>query len=595
MRMQSKLAIGVTVLTAVALMAGCSSSGGGDKNSSESRVTSAQGGTQSSKPAYNAAFDKVVNPSTKSGGTLKLLASVDCDSWDPGRTYYGWCWNMQRLFTRSLMGYTVLNGTQFKLAPDLATAAGQHNADFTEWKYTLKDGLKWSDGKPITPMDVKYGLERLFATDVISGGPTSYFTGAIAHPKDYKGPYKSGDLDTITTTDKDITIKLASPNADFDWLMAMAASAPVPYKTEGGTGFVGATYTKHPLSSGPFMIQSYSPAKQITFVRNPNWSQSTDTVHKPLVNEIDMTIDTSLTDIDNKLEAGQADAAADGKGVQAAFQTKILTDPTLKKNADDPVTAFARYVSVMPSVVPNLHCRLAIFYAFDKAAYIRAYGGPTAGEAAGSMTPPGIPGYDPNYNPYPSGSGNTGDVAKAKNELKLCGKPNGFNIKYAYATPSDQAVKAFTSEQQALARVGIKATPITQDGSTYYSTFIGNPANIKNQQIGMATAAWGADYPTGTGYYQSIANGNARYPNGTSNYPSLNDPTVNQILDAAPAGKATDDDWKKLDQAVMASGVYLPILYGKTLYYRGPRLTNATCDNALAFGIYDFVNVGVNG
>src|SRR5207342_1713829 len=109
MKRRSKLVAGVGLVTAaVTLMAACGSSGGGGSTSSQSRVTSAAGGKQGTAAAYNAAFDKVVNPSTKTGGTLKLLSSADCDSWDPARTYYGWCWNMQRLFTRSLMGYEVV-------------------------------------------------------------------------------------------------------------------------------------------------------------------------------------------------------------------------------------------------------------------------------------------------------------------------------------------------------------------------------------------------------------------------------------------------------------------------------------------------------
>jgi peptide/nickel transport system substrate-binding protein len=44
---------------------------------------------------------------------------------------------------------------------------------------------------------------------------------------------------------------------------------------------------------------------------------------------------------------------------------------------------------------------------------------------------------------------------------------------------------------------------------------------------------------------------------------------------------------------VMASATYLPLTWEKKLYYRNPRLTNVTCDNALASGIYDFVNAGV--
>jgi peptide/nickel transport system substrate-binding protein len=591
----SLAAVAATVLAACG---GSSSKSGGTSPAAPATGTNGTTGTSaapnpSGQAAYNAAFDSIVNPSTKTGGTLQLAAGSDCDSWDPGRTYYGWCWNMQRLITRSLIGYKVVNGTKFVLAPDLATNMGTHNANYTTWTYTLKPGLKFSTGQPIKPIDIKYGLERLFATDVINGGPSSYFIQGILHPKTYAGPYKNGDLNTITTTANTITIHLSGPNADFDYLMAMAASAPVPYKVEGGKGFVGATYTKHVVASGPFMIKSYTPGKDVIFTRNPYWSQSTDTIHHPLANEVDLTIDTNLADIDNKLKAGSLDARADN-GVQSQLQAQALTNPTLKKQLDDPETAFTRYLAVFQTVIPNVHCRAAIFYASDKAGMTAAYGGPTAGTVAGSMTPPGIEGYSVTLNPFPVGPQNTGDVTKAKQELQACGKPNGFNVKFAYGTPSDQAPKVFAVEKNALARVGIKLTAITQNASNYYSTFIGSPKNVLNQQIGMAIAGWGADFPTGVGFWQSIANGNAIVDPGTSNYVSLNDPIVNKVLDEAPAGRATAADWLKLNQQVMKNAVYLPVYFGRTLYYRNPQMTNVTCDNALAFGIYDFDNAGVS-
>jgi peptide/nickel transport system substrate-binding protein len=585
------VAAAATVLTA------CSSSNGG--NTGGNTGGNSGNNSSSSMPppgssGYNAAVNAIVRPSTKQGGTLQLLAASDCDSWDPQRTYYGWCWNMQRLFTRSLMGYSQLNGTNFKLAPDLATSFGKHNKTYTTWTYTLKSGLKFSNGMPIRPIDVKYGIERLFATDVINGGPSSYFIDSIKHPASYKGPYKSGNLSSIVTKGNNITFHLSTPNADWNYLMAMAASAPVPYKVEGGKGFVGATYTKHPVASGPFMIQSYTQNKQITFVRNPDWSQSTDTIHHPLVDKVVLTIDTNPDDIDQKLQSGQADARADN-GVGVTFQSKILTDPTLKANADDAGGALTRYMAVMPSVIPNLHCRQAIFYAFDKAGALRALGGATNGVIAHSMTPPGIPGYEPSYNPYPSGPGDTGDVAKAKQELQQCGKPNGFSTKFAYATPSTTAPNLFKAEQQALGKVGIKITADTADASTYYSTFIGSPANLKNQGIGIANAGWGPDYPTLTGFYNSIVNGKNILPTGNSNYASENNPVVNKILAEAPRGQTTTADAVKLNHALMGDAVYLPYVWGKTLYYRNPKMTNVTCDNNLAFGIYDFVNVGVGG
>jgi len=579
-------AIGIAAVAAI-VISGCGKSSGNGGSSS--------GGGNTAAAAFNAAYDKIVSPSTKTGGTLNLLASSDCDSWDPQRTYYGWCWNMQRLFTRSLIGYSVVNGSKFTLAPDLATNMGTHNSDYTQWTYTLKSGIKWSNGTAVTPMDVKYGVERLWATDVINGGPSSYFINGIKAPPNYAGPYKDGDNNVgITTTANTITFNLTGPDADFNYLMSMSAAGPVPYKVEGGTGFVGATYTKQPLSTGPFMIQSYTPNKSIIFVRNPNWSQATDTIRHPLVNQISLTIDTDEVDIDKKLEAGTADARAEDSSVQAEFQAKVLTSPTLKATADDPVETAVRYAAVMPSVIPNVHCRLAVFYAWDKAGFIRAYGGGVAGVPAGGMSPPGIPGYNASFNPYPSGADNTGDDVKAKQELAACGQPNGFSTKLAYATPSGHAAAAFAVEEAALAKVGIQVTAATQDSSSYYATWIGSPENIKNQGIGIAFAGWGADFPTGVGFFQSISNGNAILPTGNSNYVSLNDPTVNAVLDKAPAGNATEADWESLNKAIAQSGTYLPILYEKTLRYRNPRMTNVTDDNALAFGTYDFVNVGVS-
>ena len=313
------------------------------------------------------------------------------------------------------------------------------------------------------------------------------------------------------------------------------------------------------------------------------------------MDEVDLTINTNPTDLDNKLKAGTVDANAStgAGGLTASFQSYVLTHPDAKKNVDDPAVASTEYLPVMQTVIKNVNCRRAIFYATNKASILAAEGGPTAGTITGSMTPPGIPGYDKNLNPYPTGADNTGDVAKAKAALAACGKPSGFAMKMAYPTPSTKAPLVFAAEKAALARVGIKLTAVTQDSSNYYSTFIGSPKNIIKQGIGMALAGWGADFPTGVGFYQSIANGNSIVDPGNSNYPSLNDPVVNKILDAAPSGKVTPADWTTVNAQIMKDAVYLPLYSGNTLMYRNPRMTNVTCDNALAFGNYDFVNIGV--
>ncbi|HEY8319871.1 MAG TPA: ABC transporter substrate-binding protein [Amnibacterium sp.] len=587
MRYKRRAAATLTVLTAGALLlAGCSSSGSGGTKSSSS--------TSSAQPAFNAAVTGYVNPSTKKGGTLKLLASSDCDSWDPARTYYGYCWNMQRLFTRTLVGYSQVNNSgPFKLSPDLATGLGQHSADFKTWTYTLQPNLKYSDGSAITPADIKYEIGRIYATDVINGGPTFYYTGILNVPSSYKGVYKSGELpdSAVSVSGQSITFHLKKPFADFDYLMALPTAAPVPDKKENGAAYTGATYTKNPISSGPFVFGSYTPNKSVTFTRNQYWQQSTDKIRKPLVDTVDFTIDSDPNDIDAKLKAGTADAKADNV-IGTTLQAQVLSNPKLKAYADDGAGDSLDYLVIPSSVIPNVHCRAAIFYATNKAGLLSVRGGAAAGEIAGSFTPPGIPGHDPKYNPYPVGSDNQGDVAKAKSELQACGKPNGFTTNFAYSTPSETGPKIYQTEKAALARVGITLNVKTAAASSYYSTFAGSPANVKSQELGIINAGWGADFPTDYGFYNNIVNGSAILPTGNSNYGSINDPTINSILDntGTPVDQATGE---KLNHALMATASDLPYIWGKYLYYRNPRMTNVTANFALAFGIYDFVNVGV--
>ena len=587
-RMSAVATLGVGALVA---LAACGGSGSGPTASSSTSGTAS---------AFNAAITSVVNPSSKTGGTLKLSATGDCDSWDGANMYYAWCWDMSRLYMRTLMAYQSKPGPT-KVVPDLATAAGQHDADFKTWTYHIRPGVKWQDGTPVTSADVKYGIERLFATDVFATGPGFYYTCLLdtcdknGTPA-YTGPYKdpSGSLSTIDTPDAStIVFHLNQSTPTFDYLMALPASAPVKKSAD-----TGKSYTNHVLSDGPFKFSTYSPGKSATWVRNPMWSQSTDPVRTPKVDTITLTIFANPDDADQRLKVGDIDLEADG-GVQATLQTEIEANPAMKKYSDNPSTGFTRYLVVFQTVAPltNVDCRKAVFYAINKSDLLLARGGTSAGTIASSMTPPGIPGYQSaaDYDPYPDGTDNTGDLTTAKQELQKCGHPNGFTLKMAYV-PGGKADKVLAATQNALKRIGITVTPLPGEQASYYSTFIGAPANIVNKGIGLAQAAWGPDFPTVQGFYQNIASGGAIKPSGTSNYASLNDPAVNSAIDQS--GQTTDQS--KLEQlgqtinhGVMDSAVYLPYVWDSAFYYRNPRLTNVYLTPGTGF-YYDYVNIGVD-
>jgi peptide/nickel transport system substrate-binding protein len=553
-----------------------------------------------SKPAasggFNAAVTSIVNPSTHKGGVLKLANNADFDSMDTAESYYAWVWNFSRYYSRTLVTASAAPGLAGdKLVNDLA-ANQTISSDGLTYTYTLKPGLKYEDGSTIKSEDIKYGIEREFAQDVITGGPT-YFITFLDEGQKYPGPYKDKDpagLKSITTPDDNtIVFKLAAPFADFPYLLAMPSAAPVPQSQD-----TGAKYRNHPFSSGPYKLQSYQPGKSAVFVRNTFWDPSTDPVRKALPDEIDLALGVDQNTIDSELINGTLDLDTAQVGVQSAAQAKILLDPNLKKNADEPNTGFIRYFAINTQVAPldNIHCRNAVEYATDKVALQTARGGPDAGGSiAQGMLPPNIAGYDPNLTTFTGPSGQP-DATKAKAELAACGQPNGFKTVIATTNTGKGPIVA-QALQEALQKVGINATIDATDPANYYSATIGTPSNAKAKGYGLMSAGWGADFPTGYGFMDVIVDGTKIIPTGGNvDTAMLNDPQINQLCVQATA--ETDPtkaaaDWAQINKLVMASATYLPYVYDKALNYRNPAMTNVFINGY--YGMVDFSALGLSG
>jgi len=574
---------------AVALVLSACGSGGSDTKTTESSGPQGVSG-------FNAATKGVVNPSEKQGGTLKLINSSDPDSFDPARAYYAYVWNfMKGYYVRTLLTNEAKPGEDgLKLVPDLAAALPEISSDGKTYTFKLKPGVKFEDGSPITSKDIKYGIERVFAQDVLSGGPT-YLNEVLDQGQKYPGPYKDTDPNKMglksveTPDDSTIIFKLAEPLSDFAYLLAMPGSAPVPAAKDKGD-----KYGEKPVSSGPYKFQSYDQGKKAVLVRNDQWDRKTDTVRKALPDQIDFTIGTAVEEIDNQLLAGEIDIDTAQTGVQQGAQPKILLDPEKKKNADTPNTGFIRYFAVNTKVPPfdNVHCRKAVQYATDKTTMQTARGGAEAGgDIAFNMLPPNIAGHD-DYDPYNTKSGKP-QIDKAKEELAACGKPNGFDTVLATRNSGKQP-KAAEALQAALKNVGINARLDPTEPSLYFRSTIGAPQNTHAKGYGLMMAGWGADFPTGYGFLSVLIDGRLILPSGNNNYGELNDPEINSLIDKAKAEsdpKKAADIWKDIDHKVMDQAVMVPFVYDKALNYRNPRVTNVFVTEY--YGMYDFGSMGV--
>jgi len=587
-------------LCALSLAAACGGSSGGSSGSSPG--ASSSGSSTQGAQGYNAAIDGVRNPSDTKGGTLQMVATADVDSLDPARAYYGYVWNLMRLFTRTLVAYDAKPGEAGnKVVPDLATDLGKSENNGQKWTYTLKPGVKFEDGTPITSKDIKYGIERIFAQDVISGGPT-YAVTFLDDPKNpYPGPYKDKDPNKlglksiVTPDDNTIVFNLNKPFTDWPYILATPGAAPVPKAIDQGPKG-GSKYAFNPVSSGPYKVATYQPGKLIKWVRNTNWDPSTDTVRKALADEVVMTEGLSADDLDKRIIANEADVAPEATGVQVAQQAQILRDPALKARSDNPSTIYTRYIAISGTVAPlnNIHCRMAVQYAADKVALQGARGGPIGGgDIATNMSPPSLVGFQ-KFEPFPDGPDHKGDLAKAKSELAACGQPNGFTTNIA-TTNKGKGPPVAEALQAGLARVGIKTNIIQRDASAYYSEFVGSPNSVLDNKLGLMVAGWGFDFPTPYGFYESIVDSRQIKPKGNSNYSEIRSPQVDKLLDEVTA---TTDETKikdlslQLDKAVMATAQLMPFLWDKSLQVTSSRLKNVYIQRGLG-ATYDFVNLGV--
>ena len=586
--MNSKRWRALAALTAVAAM-GLSACGSGGGSSSGNG-----GGGGSSTAAFNAGLDKVFNPSDKKGGTVRLANAGDWDSLDTGETYYGYSWDFARLYSRSLVMFKSAPGSASnELVPDLASDLGKASDGGKTWTYTLRKGLKFDDGTPITSKDVAYGVERSTDKATFPNGP-AYFDAMLNWPAGWKGPYKSKGMDVssaITTPDAStIVFHLKQPFAGFDYLAQTPQSAPVPQAKDKG-----AQYKNSYVSSGPYKFADMQPGKSFKLVRNTNWDQSTDPNRKALPDEYDVSLNVNADDIDNRVLSGDLDVDVTGTGAQPAALARVLNDPTLKANTDNPTLARLWYTGINPTVKPfdNIHCRKAVMYGMDHVSYQTAYGGPVAGGSiATTILPPLIPGYQ-KFDLYPTPN-DKGDVAKAKDELKQCGQPNGFTTNIAYRTERPKEKATAEAFQQAMGKIGINVTPKGYPQDDYFASYAGNPPYVVKNNLGLVINGWGADWNDGFGFLSQIVDSRVIRDTGGSSNTSVRIPAVDKMLDTAQVEldqSKRESDWGAIDKAVMEQAVIYPGIDAKSVLLRPKNLTNVFVNEA--FGMYDYLALGV--
>jgi peptide/nickel transport system substrate-binding protein len=473
--------------------------------------------------------------------TLTTLANAaPSGSPDPQVDYTLQEWQLLVLTHDGLVGFAHAAGTAgTKIVPDLATSVPKPTNGGKTYTFTLRSGIKFSNGKTVTPQDVKATFVRLFK---IGDSPNAgtWYNVIVGGDACVKKP-KSCNLDKgITISGSKITFHLTQGDPEFLDKLGVPFAFILPASTPAKNLNIP------PAGTGPYMWAEYSPTKfglsveaEVTAVEN---------------NQADWMFDTLPADRLNEV------------GTKYASQVYI-----------SPLTA-VYYFAFNTRIPPfnNQKARQAVNFATDRNALVKIYGGPKLAQPTCQILPPNFPGYKP-YCPYtvkPGAKWSAPDLAKAKALVKASGTA-GASVKVN--TDTTNVNKALGEYFVSLLnKLGYKATLQALSPDLQYP-YVQNSKN----KVPFAYSAWYQDYPAASDFLNILLGCGSFHAssNSSPNIAEFCNKGIQKQMDTALATGVKDPEaantiWAQVDHKVTDQAPWVAMFNPKLLDFISSRITN---------------------
>ncbi len=304
------------------------------------------------------------------GGTLRILAQSDSGTLDPQISYTALTKMIETPVYDTLLAYPKFAGaTAHPVIANLAEAVPAPEDGGRTYRLTLRDGLFFSNGKPVTVEDVAASFRRLFKVGSPTAGP--YYGAIIGAQACLEKPAActlAGGVETNAQT-RQVTFHLSTPDPEFldrlAWMHAAILPADTPATDMGNTSIAG---------TGPYRIAEYDPTTMLRLERNPffhEWSH--DAQPAAYSDEVRILFGMDAESAVTAVENGQADWMYDNipldrlgeVGGRYAGQVRIFT----------PLLSYFAMLNVHEPPFTSLKVRQALNYAVNRHAMIIYRGG----------------------------------------------------------------------------------------------------------------------------------------------------------------------------------------------------------------------------
>jgi peptide/nickel transport system substrate-binding protein len=389
--------------------------------------------------------------------------------------------------------YLCLADQQLLLRPVLATS-WKPNADASAWTFTIRQGVRFSDGSPLTVDDVVYTFKTQCDPKNATNALSAF--GGVLLPD---GVVKSSD-----TT---VTFNLVSPNGNFPYLCSTdnynMVIVPNNYNfKDWQSSFLG---------TGPFIKESYTPNVGAAFVRNPRyWGR------KALPARTEFTFYPDEAPMTAALEAGSIDVEG---------QFSVATSPQLLTGGFTVIslkTSTHRELSMRNDLHPfsNKYVRQAIAYTLDRPAIVAAL---FKGYASIGNDSPFAPVFKSTDTSVPQRAKN---LTMAKQLLAKGGVPNGFSTPLLTETTQEMPHFAQVIKQSAAA-IGVNISLTIETPTKYYGSAVFGKSDWLDGE--MSLVDYGARSVPNVLLEAPLQTINAKTGSGSWNAARFSDPTYDTL------------------------------------------------------------------
>ena len=450
--------------------------------------------------------------------------------------------------------------------------------DGLTWTFTMRDGLKWSDGTDLNAKDFEYTFKRLTNPDLAA----PYAETVIGMIDGYQDAIGNPDAEGKTTTDPDpdklnvaasedgktLTIKLAYPCSYFDKIVAFGTMSPVQKATVEENGDAWATQPDTYVCNGPYMISEWTPSERIVCKKNPNYKGGWDS-SRIVTENLNFLL----------LEDSSASYAAYNSG-EALLIKEVPTEeiPSLKKAADggdfyvDTILG-TYYLSMNLNKEPfnNVNVRKALNLAIDRdyianvvmqGTYSPAYNfmGPGVVDSEGMFFDNAVEANG--GKPYIS-EDYEANLEEAKKALADAGYPNGEGFPTITYSTNDAGYHVAVAEylQEAYKQIGITM----QIDKVEWASFT---PQRRAGEYDMARNGWVMDYNDASNMLELL------YSTNGNNDGKYNNPDYDAAINASKVAdpKAHFEALHNAETIMMNDYACIPLAYYNDFWLQSPKL-----------------------